>query len=61
MTELQTHTLNVKNIPFAVWTNAKQNAAASDPTWREFVIRLLDQSEPVPPEQHAPSRPSKWG
>jgi hypothetical protein len=43
----RTRILNVAGVPFHVWQKARANALASDISFRDFVIRLLDNSQPV--------------
>jgi hypothetical protein len=42
-----THTLNVRRVPHQVWTRARVNATISNLAFRDYVIRLLERSEPV--------------
>ena len=42
-----THTLNVRRVPHRVWARARVNAVASNMPFREYVIRLLEQSTPI--------------
>lgn len=46
-----THVLHIKDIPIEVWMKAKQNAVASDLSWKDYVIRLLDESRSFPPRR----------
>ncbi len=39
--------VHVKHVPNDVWCRARQNALASNLSFREFVIRLLATSSPV--------------
>lgn len=41
-----THTLNVRRVPHRVWTRARVNATISNLAFREYVIRVLEQSKP---------------
>jgi hypothetical protein len=42
-----THTLNVRRVPHQVWTRARVNATLSNLAFRDYVIRLLEQSTPL--------------
>jgi hypothetical protein len=42
-----THTLNVRRVPHQVWTRARVNATLSNLAFRDFIIRLLEQSTPL--------------
>lgn len=50
-----THVLHVKGIPIEVWMKAKQNAVASDLTWKDYVIRLLADSRSFPRSEASPA------
>ena len=43
----RTGVLNVVGVPFHVWQKARANALASDIPFRDYVIRLLDNSQPI--------------
>lgn len=45
-----THTLNVRRVPHQVWTRARVNATLSNLAFRDYVIRLLEQSRPLTAE-----------
>lgn len=45
----RTRILNVAGVPFHVWQKARANALASDIPFRDYVIKLLENSEPVAP------------
>jgi len=42
-----TKEIHVKGVPVAVWLRARQNALQSGLPFKDFVIRLLESSEPV--------------
>jgi hypothetical protein len=39
--------LNVSGVPFHAWQRARANALASDMPFRDYVIKLLEESQPV--------------
>lgn len=41
--------LHVRRLPRDVWLRARQNALRSSLPFREFIIRILAGSEPLPP------------
>jgi hypothetical protein len=43
----ETHALHVARVPLKAWQRAKGNAVASNMPFREYVIRLLEQSTPI--------------
>lgn len=45
----RTRILNVAGVPFHVWQKARANALASDIPFRDYVIWLLETSEPIAP------------
>ena len=44
----ESYTLNVRAVPHEVWLRAKHNALESCLPFRDYIIRLLQQSEPFP-------------
>lgn len=49
----ETHAVHVARVPLRIWQHAKSNAVASNMPFREYVIRLLEQSEPLSSDSHA--------
>jgi len=47
----RTKTLSVKNVPHAIWQRARQNAMASNLSFGDYVVKLLDIAGPFPPPQ----------
>lgn len=45
----ETHAVHVARVPLRIWQHAKRNAVASNMPFREYVIRLLERSEPFLP------------
>jgi hypothetical protein len=43
----ETHAVHVARVPLKIWQHAKRNAVASNMPFREYVIRLLEQSKPI--------------
>lgn len=43
----ETHAVHVARVPLKVWQRAKGNAVASNMAFRDYVIRLLEQCEPI--------------
>jgi hypothetical protein len=43
----ETHAVHVARVPLRIWQHAKRNAVASNMPFREYVIRLLEQSTPI--------------
>jgi hypothetical protein len=43
-----THAVHVARVPLRIWQHAKRNAVASNMPFREYVIRLLQNCEPIP-------------
>lgn len=43
----ETHAVHVARVPLRIWQHAKRNAVASNMPFREYVIRLLEESTPV--------------
>jgi hypothetical protein len=41
-----THALHVKKLPYQVWCRARHNANLSGLPYRDYVIRLLGESQP---------------
>ena len=48
-TEQETRSVNIRGLPYAVWQKARQNALASNLPFKEYVIRVLAESEPFSP------------
>lgn len=44
-----TKTLCVKNVPYAVWQRARQNALASNLRFGDYLVKLLGTAGPFPP------------
>ena len=44
--ETETRGVNIRGVPYAIWQRARQNALLSGLPIKDFVIRLLAQSEP---------------
>jgi hypothetical protein len=42
-----THDLHVKAVPETVWVRARYNALQSGVSFREYMIRLLEASQPI--------------
>ena len=42
-----TKTLSVKNVPHAIWQRARQNALASNLSFGDYVVQLLEVSRPI--------------
>lgn len=42
----KSHALHVKEVPFEAWCRVRHNANRSRMTLRDYVIRLLTESEP---------------
>ena len=40
------HDVYVKRVPLRVWAHARNNACLSGLSFREYLIQLLDQSQP---------------
>jgi hypothetical protein len=38
--------LNVAGVPFLAWQKARANALASDMPFRDYIIKLLEESRP---------------
>jgi hypothetical protein len=38
--------LNVSGVPFHAWQRARANALASDMPFRDYIIKLLEESQP---------------
>jgi hypothetical protein len=53
---LETRDVHIKRVPQAIWLRARQNALASGLAFKEFVIRLLDDSQPYPPAKRLPDQ-----
>lgn len=45
-----THSVHVARVPLRVWQHAKSNAILSNMPFREYVIRLLEESVPITTE-----------
>jgi hypothetical protein len=43
----ETHAVHVARVPLKAWQRAKGNAVASNMPFRDYVIRLLEQCEPL--------------
>jgi hypothetical protein len=43
--------LHVRRVPRAVWQKARNNAMSSRTSFRDFIIRTLANSQPLPPEK----------
>jgi hypothetical protein len=54
---LETRDVHIKRVPQAIWLRARQNALVSGLAFKEFVIRLLHDSQPYPPKERLPDRP----
>lgn len=53
-------TVNIRGVPENVWARARQNALASaGMPFREYVIRLLAESQPFPAASRTSRLPSK--
>lgn len=39
--------LNVSGVPFHAWQRARANALASDMPFRDYIIKLLEESQPL--------------
>ena len=53
--EPDTVELHVRNVPRAVWLKARQAALASRLRFGQYVIKLLENAEPVSPPTLCPS------
>jgi hypothetical protein len=42
--------VNIRGVPKAVWRRARANALQSGLPFKVYVIKLLERSEPIPPE-----------
>ena len=42
-----TKTLSVKNVPHSIWQRARQNALASNLSFGEYVVKLLNTAGPL--------------
>ena len=45
--EQKAHALHIKSLPYDVWCRARHNANLSGMPYRDYVIRLLAESQPV--------------
>lgn len=45
---LRGRALSMRDVPYTVWQRARQNALASNLSFREYVIRVLETSGPFP-------------
>lgn len=50
--------LHVKRIPKSIWLKARQNALLSSLSFRDYVIRVLDECQPVPGEPKGTAIPA---
>lgn len=41
-----THALHIKELPYEVWCRARHNANLSGMYFRDYIVRLLAESEP---------------
>ncbi len=55
--EPETRGVNIRGVPYAVWQKARRNALASNLPFKEYVIRVLAESEPLVPAAAAADRP----
>jgi hypothetical protein len=46
--EPTTHALHIKDLPHEIWCRARHNANLSGLAYRDFVIRVLAESQPFP-------------
>ena len=42
--------VNIRGVPKAIWRRARANALQSGLPFKAYVIKLLERSEPIPPE-----------
>ena len=59
--EPDTVELHVRNVPRAVWLKARQAALASRLRFGQYVIKLLENAEPVSPPQTSAQNASHPG
>jgi hypothetical protein len=52
----ETHAVHVARVPIKVWQRAKGNTLASNMPFRDYVIRLLETSQPLVPAETSRSR-----
>ena len=46
--EQKAHALHIKCLPYEIWCRARHNANLSRMTFRDYVIRVLTESQPFP-------------
>ena len=52
--EQKAHALHIKSLPYEIWCRARHNANLSGMPYRDFVIRLLAESQPFPRQADPP-------
>lgn len=50
-----TRDLHVKGVPQSIWCRARCNATLSGMSYKEYIIRLLGESQPIPSQAHPPA------
>ncbi len=53
--EQKAHALHIKSLPYDVWCRARHNANLSGMPYRDYVIRLLAESQPFPRQADSPA------
>jgi len=46
--EQKAHALHIKNLPYEVWCRARHNANLSGMYFKDYIVRLLAESQPFP-------------
>jgi hypothetical protein len=49
--------VNIRGVPKSIWRRARANALQSGLPFKVYVIKLLERSEPIPPEPAKSSGP----
>jgi len=53
--EQKTHALHIKNLPYEVWCRARHNANLSEMYFRDYIVRLLAESQPFLRQANPPA------
>ncbi|MFN4260897.1 MAG: hypothetical protein ACK4RK_16500 [Gemmataceae bacterium] len=53
--EQKAHALHIKNLPYEVWCRARHNANLSGMYFKDYIVRLLAESQPFPRQASPPT------
>jgi hypothetical protein len=53
--EQTSHALHIKNLPYEVWCRARHNANLSGMYFKDYIVRLLAESQPFPRQTSPPT------